>query len=99
MNVEQAKQLIRKHLLKAHLRKEENILKAEKLFLVNSAINWIFKFSKDYKVIQKYVVDLEKYLVYDIELQWLKNLNKESQTNDDHKKEAGEKSIATSGSR
>lgn len=100
MNYDKVKQLARKHLLKSHLKIDDNLLLATKLFIVNSALNWIFKSTKDPKVIKRYVVDLERYLRDEVELSWLNEyLLKESRAHNDYKEKSNKEIIATSGSK
>lgn len=99
-DLEKVKQLARRHLLKSHLKIHDNLLLANKLFIANHALNWVFNITKDARVIKKYVVDLEKYLRGDIELNWLNDLllKKESLNIHDNEKTKSQESI-TSGSR
>lgn len=98
MNFDKVRELARKHLLKSHLKIKGNILHAPKLFIANSALNWVLKNTKDPKVIKRYVIDLEKYLRDEVELNWLNEyLLNEREPND--YKEKSTKEIATSGSK
>ena len=100
MNFDKVRELARKHLLKSHLKIEHNLLRAEKLFIVNSALNWVFKNTSDPKVIRRYVIDLEKFLRGDVELKWLNEyLLKESRVHNDYKEKSNKEIIATSGSK
>lgn len=102
MNLQKVKDLAKRHILKTHLKIDDNLLHAEKLFIANSAINWVFKNTQDVKVIQKYMIDLEKYLRNEIDLKWIDCIvtKKESREYNDNKEKAGEKDFAfTSGSK
>lgn len=96
MDFEKVRELAKKHLLKSHLKRDGNLLLARKLFIVNSALNWIFSTTSDVKVIERYIIDLEKFLNGEIELKWLKQ---ESRDTDDYKKKQSKESFATSGSK
>ena len=65
-SIEQAK----KHILKNYLKCEDNLFISEKLFIANSAVNWIFANTKNPVIVNQYIADICKYLQGDYELYW-----------------------------
>ena len=89
------KETVRKNILKKHLKSDGNLYLSEKLFIANAVLDWIFKNTKNDKVLEIFVNDVELYLQGKKELNWLEthvkwlekqNNQKESRVNNDYKK-------------
>lgn len=72
-----------KSILKIYLKIDKNLLLCERLFVANTAINWIFDNTKQSVVINHYMKDIEKYLKGEIDLCWSNGvLTKKKKTNE-----------------
>jgi len=59
-----------KNMLKSYLKVDNNLYISNKLFMANSAINWIYKNTKNPDVIKHYLTDIDKYLKGEYILKW-----------------------------
>lgn len=66
----ESKQNVIKYFIQKHLKVKGNMLHAEKLFVVNSILEWAFENSKNPQILKIYIEDLEKYIEGKIELNW-----------------------------
>jgi hypothetical protein len=83
-----------KYLLRKHLKIKGNLLLSERLFVVNSILDWVFKNVNNQKVIEWYIADLEKYIRGKVQVGWIEKLlnNNERRDKNDYKaSEAKEK--------
>ena len=89
------KQKVREYILKKHLKTDGNLYLSDKLFIANAVLEWIFKNTKNEKVVEVFLKDIELYLEGKKELNWLEthvkwlekqNNQKESRVNNDYKK-------------
>lgn len=68
------KEEIRKHLIKSYVKMDNNLFICNKLFIANSAINWIFANTKNPDVVKHYILDIYKYLKGEYELAWINGI-------------------------
>ena len=75
------------YILKKYLKIQDNVLLSERLFVANSVLDWIYNSTKNQKVIDAYLNDLEEYLKGNIQLSWIDGvvIKKESRDKNDHK--------------
>lgn len=77
-------------ILKKYLKKEDNMLLSERLFVAKSVINWIFDNTKHPMIIKSYIEDVERYIVGTLDLTWkdgviVKKKTKKELTNENKK--------------
>jgi len=65
------KDKIIKSMLKSYLKVDNNLYLSNRLFMANTAINWIFTHTKDANTIKYYMKDVEKHLKGEICLTWI----------------------------
>ena len=68
------KENARKYIISKHLISKDNVLLAERLFIANKVIEWIFSSTKNQKVIKYVMSDLEKFLKGELKLNWVKSI-------------------------
>lgn len=68
------KDKIVKSMLKNYLKVDNNLYISNKLFIANTAINWIFSHTKDINIIKYYMKDVEKHLKGDLQLSWINGI-------------------------
>lgn len=70
-----------KKILEEFLRKEENIVLSEKIFVAVSVLNWAYLKYKDQHVLQHYLELVKKHLRGEIQLYWEKGVVKTKRGN------------------
>lgn len=80
------KENIKKYLIKKYLVVNNNIYSSEKLFVANTAINWIFDKIKDTEVIKHYVMEIDKFLKGEQDLRWVNGILSKKKANNHEKK-------------
>lgn len=80
------------YILKKYLKIQDNVLLSERLFIANSVLDWIYNTTKNQKVIDAYLNDLEEYLKGNLELRWVDGVvtKKESRDKNDNKESEGQ---------
>jgi hypothetical protein len=69
-----SKESARKYLVSKHLKIQDNVLLADRLFIANKVIEWIFSSTKNQKVIRYIMSDLERFLNGELKLNWVKSI-------------------------
>lgn len=82
------KEATMKRIIKKLLYIEDNILFAENIFLAKKAVEWVLSTTKDPKVINSFMLDLEKHFAGTTRLQWIDEVltNTGSYSNDQGRK-------------
>lgn len=73
-----------KYILRKHLKIVDNLLLSSRLFVLNTILDWVLSSTKNPKIIESYVADLEKYVSGEAMPDWMRFLF-------EHKKERRDK--------
>jgi len=68
------KEQIKKYILRNYLKIDNNIFISNKLFIANSALNWIYANTKSPEIVKHYILDIHKYLKGEYELAWINGI-------------------------